>query len=372
MKRNLYIVLILMLGVAGIFASCKKPPEVTPQPQSTDVHTPLPSILKISEAPITFIFSQSEAQRYDSLYHQLAYLQMDSKGYNISNMYVEPEQDMQSAFAQLEQGGTEYVVVTSTVLNEQVQVFLQSTSSNMVFMQHGDYYMDDAFSYGVKMYEYYYLSGIALCSESTSKVAGFVASNPDEQTIRCINAFALGMKSMDKDAVVIVSWADNPADKNHIALIVENLSYQQCDVFGYFMPSDLVESVAANSGVYYMTMSTHTKLGKEKLAIKPSIDLEIYYANLMNVDKVSTPYDFRYLGISENVVSYELSGSVTEKTKNSLASANSNILSGYEVFSGPIYSDLGLIVPEGTILPEADILDMLWFVDNVIGQLPAG
>lgn len=373
MKKGLYIIFIFIFLAAAVMTSCTKTPEATPSPELTPTVTPLPSIEKIPDAPITFIFDQNESQGHISLYHQLAYIKLESLGYTINNLYVGETQDIQQVLTSIESSGTQYVVLTSTDFSEQAQLYKEATDSQMVFIQYGDYYMDEVISYQIKLYEYYYLAGAALCSESANKIAAFLASSPDEATIRCINAFALGMKSMDKDAIVIISWIDDTSDEIAISQSIETLQSQNCDVFAYYMQGDVIEQVAGNSGAYYMTNSTHTQLNQDnKLAIKPAINLDSYFAAIMNTPSSNLVYEFNYLGVAQHAVSFELSDSVSQQTATALNSAYTNIQNGYEVFSGPLYNELGLIVPEGSQLPESDILDMLWFVDNVVGELPAG
>ena len=375
MKKFLYIVLLFVLFLVGILSSCngESANKSTDEIIVTPTLTPNPIIDEISMSPVAFVFLENEQYTYNSLYHQLAYIRMEGLGYNISNMYVKGTDDIQSVLSQLEVNGTEYVVITSNMLNEQAKAYQDTNNSNMVFIQHGDYYMDSILSYQVKLYEYYYLAGVALCSESITKVAGFIADSPDEQTIRCINAFALGMKSVDSDAVVIVNWTTTTDDENIVSQMIDNLSNQKCDVFSYFMPGDLVDKVCGKMGLNYMSMSTHTVINSDaKMSIKPVINLDSFYASIINADKSSLVNEFNYLGVKSKIVSYEISTSVTDDTNNAVESSYNNLLEDYDVFSGPIYNELGLVIPEGTTLPEEDILHMLWFVDNVVGELPAG
>lgn len=373
MKKDLCIIIILVLILAATMAACAEKQQETPAPELTPTATPLPSIEKISESPIAFVFNQNESQEYNSLYHQLAYMKLESQGYNISNLYVGEDQDIRQALNSLESQGNEYVVLTSTFFNESVQQYKENNNSQMIFLQYDDNNIDNVISYKVKLYEYYYLAGAALCIQSPNKIAGFIASNPDEETIRCINAFALGMKSINKDAIVIINWIDDETDASLITQSINNLKNQNCDVISHYMQGDVIERLASSSGLYYMTMSTHTQLNEnDKLIIKPNINLDSFFSSVMNTSYDNLLYDFNYLGSNEHIVSYELSSSASDQTVSALNSAYTNIQQGYEVFSGPIYSKLGLIVPEGSQLPESDILDMLWFVDNVIGELPAG
>lgn len=374
MKNNLYKIILGVLILASILSACNKDVKnIDENNTPSNPSTAAPTTVAVSTAPVAFIFLDNEMHMYYSLYHQLAMLKMESNGYNVSSVYAGEDQDMLGTFSQLELNGCEYVIITSSKLSDQVQNYLQYNSSSMVFIQSGDYYIDTYVSYDIKLYEYYYLAGVALCQQSTTNIAGFVAISPNEQTIRCINAFALGMKSVNADSLVIVSWANSTTDETHISELIDSLTYQQCDVFAYFMSGDLVEKVASNSGTYYMSMSTHTMLDiDEKLIIKPVVNLDLYYAQILGTSKVTLENIFEYLGVGENIVSFELSISATDDTKNKVQSANASIQAGLDVFAGPIFNEFGLVVSEDSSLPESDVLAMLWFVDNVVGDLPAG
>ena len=370
MKRFLYIFLFL-ITLSGLLSACKGnsgPDESIQTPKSSEANQPTET--HIPNSSVTFIFDERESGSYLSLYHQLAYLKMQNAGYNVRSVNINEASDLQSVFAQLDGSGTDYAIATSGSIIGQAQLYVQDTNSNIAFIQYSDMMNTDFTEYNIKLYEYYYLAGIALCNESASKSAGFIADSPDEQTIRCINAFALGMKSVDIDSKVVVLWADDSKDAANISSLVSQLSTEGCDVFAYFMNGDLVEKAANAINAKYMTMSTHTFLNVDSnIAIKPSISLDIFYGNVI---RQQIQGGFSYLGIRDGVVGYELSGSVSDETHEIMGSAYANLQNGYEVFSGPIYSKLGMIVPPDTSLPEEDILDMLWFVDNVVGELPAG
>ncbi|MEX1377950.1 MAG: BMP family ABC transporter substrate-binding protein [Eubacteriales bacterium] len=371
MKKFLYI-LLSVLALSHLLSACTTPDEpdasVSAMPSSSV--TIQPTEIVVSASPVTFIFNDSEASTYLSLYHQLAYLKMQNAGYQINSIYVNESSDMQSVFSQMESEGVEYAVITSRSLWEQSKIYMQNNNSSITIMQYSDDIYSSITAYNIKLYEYYYLAGVALCNESTTKIAGFVADSPSEQTIQCINAFALGMKSIDVDSKVILKWLDQSADEGNAAQLVSDLSAQGCDVFAYYMDGDMVEKAANDVNSKYMTMSTHTFLNVDSnIAIKPNISLDKYYAEVMNNQNLNS---FSYLGIQNSVVGYELSTTVTDETRSNMASAYSNIQNGYEVFSGPIYSKLGLIVPQGSSIPTEDILDMLWLVDSVDGDLPAG
>lgn len=373
MKRNLYLVFSVILLLAALLSSCKNNPETTVQNTQTSEVTPAASLDAISQEPIVFVFLQSESSEFSSLYHQLAYIQMESAGYNVSNIYINEDTDLSYVYDSLAEDNIKYAVITSPKLEEQTKNYVLSSASSVTFIQNSDNIINGIYSYRIKLYEYYYLCGAALGEASETMTAGFVADSPDEQTVRCINAFALGMKSVNENAKVVVSWVDANAQKNDIIQIEQNLLEQNCDVLAYFTQTVAPESSAEELGIYHMTMSTHKMLTDYNyLLIKPGINLMNYFGNIINSGSSSSDYSFTYAGIKTLVVSYELSNGASDNVKASVSAAYQNIQSGYEVFSGPLYNDIGLVVPEGISLPEEDILDMLWFVDNVAGEVPAG
>lgn len=374
MKKNICISLLLLFAFATILSGCNKD-KIDEDIKALDTPTqvPAPTLMPVSSSPISFVFLEGEKHTYNSLYHQLTFFSMQSKGYNASSVYVDENQDLTGIFSQIALEGSEYVIVTSNKLNEQIKNFQQFNTTNMVFMQNDNFFITDiGLSYGIKLYEYYYLAGIALAQESDTKTAGFVANIPNAETIRCINAFALGMKSVDDNAMVIVSWTDNYTNENGIFQTLDGLLNQSCDVFAYNMPGNLVEKVSSNTGNYHMSLSTNAVFGtNEKLVIKPTINLINYYTSILASDKSILPLEFSYLGIANDIISYEIAPSLTE-AKQLVQSSYGNIASGYEIFTGPIYNEFGQIVPENTVLPQSDIWSMLWFIDNVVGDLPAG
>jgi len=370
MKNKLLIFfLLLILAIAAI--SCSKVlPAVEPTPSIAI--SPVPTTEIIPAGYIAFIFSENNKTENESLYHQLAYIRMQESGYNIRNAYVSDAQSLSDVLSQLEAEGTEYVVITDRAFNAQANEYI-SIGTNMIFMLYGEANEISALSYEIKLYEYYYLAGAALCSLSESKSAAFIADSPDERTIRCINAFALGMKKADENANVFVLWAEDASDYDEVYSLASELADGNCDVMAYYMNGDKAEKAASELDMDYMTMSTHTMLSSdERLIIKPDINLNIFYNSIMNADKDTISSGFEYLGINKGILSYQINTSAGDDIAALLASLTGDLQNGYEVFSGPIYNEFGLIVPEGESLPDDDILHMLWFVDNVVGELPAG
>jgi simple sugar transport system substrate-binding protein len=99
-----------------------------------------------------------------------------------------------------------------------------------------------------RYYEGRFLAGIAAGRVSKTGIAGYVASFPIPEVIQGINAFALGMRSVNPNASVKLIWLDtwfDPARERDAAITLMN---QKADVLAFHTASDAV-MVAAGRGV---------------------------------------------------------------------------------------------------------------------------
>ena len=372
MKKLLYIFLLVFV-LSGILSSCIGGNDNIAAQTTESSLTSSPTAETIPDNSIAFVFSENEKLNYETLCHQNVFLQMKNKGYNVSEFIINEEENLTDTLNLIETSGADYVILTSRYFISSALEYKQNNNSQLTIIQYGECNADSIFTYDIKLFEYYYLAGIVLGSQSQSKLGGFIAQYPDEQTVGCINAFALGMKAADEDAMVIVRWTNDSLSEDNFNRLVNELSSIQCDVFAYNIESSNIESVFESAAMPYASLcSDASQDTSTHFAIKPVISPESYYRSII-ASQAASSYGFEYLGIAEGTINYELSPSLPDDIKISLESAYSGLSNGaYNVFTGPIYNELGLIIPEGVTLPDEDILDMLWLVDNVIGEIPAG
>ena len=99
-----------------------------------------------------------------------------------------------------------------------------------------------------RYYEGRFLAGIAAGRVSKTGVAGYVASFPITEVIQGINAFALGMRSVNPNASVKLIWLDtwfDPACEREAAITRMN---QKADVLAFHTASDAVMVAAQEKG----------------------------------------------------------------------------------------------------------------------------
>ena len=99
-----------------------------------------------------------------------------------------------------------------------------------------------------RYYEGRYLSGVAAGRMTTSHVAGYVAGFPIPEVLQGINAFTLGMRSVDPSAQVKVIWLNtwfDPAAERDAAMALFN---QGVDVIAFHTGSNAVMVAAQERG----------------------------------------------------------------------------------------------------------------------------
>src|SRR3954471_11290130 len=109
-------------------------------------------------------------------------------------------------------------------------------------------------------YEGRYLSGIAAGRMTRTHVAGYVAGFPIPEVLQGINAFTLGMRSVDPQAQVKVVWLNawfDPPKEREAAMTLFN---QDVDVIAFHTGSDAVMVAAQERGkmavAYHSDMRT--------------------------------------------------------------------------------------------------------------------
>ncbi len=99
-----------------------------------------------------------------------------------------------------------------------------------------------------RYYEGRYLSGIAAARMSKTHIAGYVAGFPIPEVLQGINAFTLGMRSVDPKAQVHVVWLNTWFDPTRERDAAMTLFNQDVDVIAFHTASTAVMAAAQERG----------------------------------------------------------------------------------------------------------------------------
>lgn len=216
-------------------------------------------------------------------------------------------------------------------------------------------------NYFGRIYQARYLSGIAAGLKTETDLIGYVAAWPDNAEVNGgINAFALGIQSVNPEAKVYVKYINSWGDPTLEKQTAEALLSLDCDVIAQHVDSAMPQVAAqeqGKSGVGYNTDMT---------SIAPDAHLtapiwhwdSVYTAQVKDrMEGNWVPKNY-FIGLAERMVDISpLSKNVAEGTAEKIEESRTKILSGdWDVFYGPIYSNTDeLVVTEGVQLQDSDI-----------------
>ncbi|HHT08181.1 MAG TPA: BMP family ABC transporter substrate-binding protein [Clostridiales bacterium] len=216
-------------------------------------------------------------------------------------------------------------------------------------------------NYFGRIYQARYLAGIAAGLKTKTNKIGFVAAWADNAEVNGgINAFALGVQSVNPDAVVYVkyisSWYEPTLEKQTaVALLALD-----CDVIAQHVDTAMPQVAAEEAGKFGVGYNTDMTPAAPKAHLTAPIWhwSSVYIAQVQDVINGTWVPNNYFLGLKEGMVDLSpLSENVAEGTEEKIEAARERIMSGeWDVFTGPIYSNTGeLVLEEGKVLEDADI-----------------
>jgi len=225
-----------------------------------------------------------------------------------------------------------------------------------------------------RYYEGRYLAGIAAGRMTKTHIAGYVAGFPIPEVLQGINAFTLGMRSVDPQAQVKVvwlnAWFDPPRERDAAMAVFD----QGADIVAFHTASTAVMTAAQERG---------------KLAIAYHSDMRFAApdAQLLAVTHHWGDYDTRrarevlagtwkptnvWGGVREGMVRVEHFGpKVPKAVQQEVLARQREIAAGtLRPFAGPIADNDGhQVIARGTALSDEQILGMNYLVAGVQGKI---
>ncbi|MDD2428404.1 MAG: BMP family ABC transporter substrate-binding protein [Eubacteriales bacterium] len=216
-------------------------------------------------------------------------------------------------------------------------------------------------NYFGRIYQSRYLAGIAAGLKTQTNLIGYVAAWPDNAEVNGgINAYALGIQSVNPEAKVYVkyinSWG-NPSLEKQTAVALLDLG---CDVIGQHVDSAMPQVAAQEAGKFGNGYNTDmTSVAPDAHLTAPIWNWSsVYTAQVQAViDGVWEPVNY-FLGLKENMVDISpLSKNVAEGTQEKIDEARTKIVSGeWDVFTGPLFNNAGeQVLAENETFADGDI-----------------
>ena len=225
-----------------------------------------------------------------------------------------------------------------------------------------------------RYYEGRYLAGIAAGRMTRSHVAGYVAGFPIPEVLQGINAFTLGMRSVDPKAQVKVLWLNawfDPGKERDAAMALFN---QDVDVIAFHTGSTAVMSAAQERGK--MAVAYHSDMRKfapDAQIIAVTHEWGAYYtARVRALQQGQWKTGNVWGGVKEGMVRVgDFGPKVPQAVQTEVLARQKDIASGkLHPFAGAITDNEGRSVQaKGQTLSDADILSMNFLVEGVVGKI---
>jgi basic membrane protein A len=225
-----------------------------------------------------------------------------------------------------------------------------------------------------RYYEGRYLAGIAAGRLSKTQVAGYVAGFPIPEVLQGINAFMLGMRSVNPKAQVKVVWLNawfDPPREREAAMTLFN---QDVDVIAFHTGSDAVMIAAQERGK--MAVAYHSDMRKAgpdaQIAAVTHHWGDYYKARTQALLDGSWKSGTVWGGVKEGMIRVDGFGpKVPKAVQAEVLARQKDIAAGkLRPFTGPISDNEGkLMLPKGQAMTDEQILGMNFLVSGVQGKI---
>ena len=220
-----------------------------------------------------------------------------------------------------------------------------------------------------------YLDGLIAGSITETGVIGYPAGYPIEEVNRALNAFTIGVREVNPDAVVQVvyinSWYDPPVEQQAAVALANG----GADVLSHELNSPAVASVAEDRGLNIIGYSS------DRSAVAPNAWLSSFTFEWgpYYIDQIQAMIDgtwepaLTYGGLKDGMIGHSPYGpDVTDEILALVNERRQQIIDGtFDYFAGPLADNEGNeIVPEGGTIPfEERTTCCLWLIEGVEGSI---
>lgn len=228
-------------------------------------------------------------------------------------------------------------------------------------------------SYFGRMYQIRYLTGIVAGLQTETKRIGYVAAFPIDEVNRGINAFTLGVRSVNPEAEVYVGWTDSWNDDVTAEQVTERLIDEYgIDVLAMHTDSIKPLEVAERRGVMSIGYNVDNSEYYPNTFLTAAVwDWESFYTpSILTCLQGKFEGHHYWESIESGMVSMApLSAAVKPGVWEEVEERRQRLVSGtFDVFYGPVKDSEGTVrVAEGESMTDEAMLNQFdWYVEGVV------
>lgn len=222
-----------------------------------------------------------------------------------------------------------------------------------------------------KMYQARYLSGIVAGLKTNTDKIGYVAAYPISECIRGINAFALGVQSVNPRAKVYVSWTNTWYDPMKEKNVAVKLLEEGCDVISQHQDTPAAQLAAQDAGAWCLgyNFAPEKIVAPDAYLCAPVFHWEVFILEDVKMILDGTWKSRSYWeGLDKGIVDLSpFSELCVFEMKEKVFRAKNRIINGdLKIFSGELYDNEGnLRLQKNELMTDDEIWNMDWFVKGV-------
>lgn len=235
----------------------------------------------------------------------------------------------------------------------------------------------------VRYYEGRYVQGLVAGLMSKTNKIGYLASFPIPEVIQGINAFGIGLRSVNPTAEVSVVWVNSWYDPVKEADAAKVLIAEGADILAQHTDSPAMLQTAQKAGVHGFGQASDMKAFAPKAQLFSSVNnwTPYYITKIQQIldGKWSTgdgPQHWAgntWLGMADDYLVLSPFENMPADVAKAATKAAADIKSGKnKIFTGPINDNSGTLrVPAGTTLNDGELFTTLdYYVEGVKGKIP--
>jgi simple sugar transport system substrate-binding protein len=301
---------------------------------------------------------------------------VEKYGDAIKTTYVEnvPEgPDSEKVLTDLANGGNQVIFATSFgYMNYTLKV---AKKFPKVFFEHATGYKRDVnvSTYNIRFYQARYVQGLIAGHLSKSGLAGYVASVPVPEVVQGLNAFMLGMQSVNPKAklkfIMVNSWYDPPKEGDAAKALID----QGCDIITQHTDSPAPLQAAASRGVKAFGQSTDMAKFADSTQLSASVDLwgPYYIKRIGDVINGTWKSTDTWGGFADGMLAMSPFTNMPPEVAAIATKSVADITAGTnKIFVGPLTDQSGAVkVVAGVTMDDKALNEMQWLVQGVEGKL---
>ncbi|NCC80924.1 MAG: BMP family ABC transporter substrate-binding protein [Clostridia bacterium] len=359
MKKQLSFLLVAALILSLVLAGCggNKPAET---PAEKDMVVGFIYVGPIGDGGYTFAHNEGRLHLEQELGVKTLYKE---------NVAEEDQEVMNAVADMIDQGAT---VVFATSFGHMDGLEKASKEYPEVAFMHcsGFKMTENMGNYFGRMYQARYLSGIVAGLKTETNNIGYVGAFEIPEVVRGLNAFTLGVKSVNPEAVVnfktTQTWYDPATEKEAAKALLD----AGADVIAQHQDTAGPQQAAEEAGAFSIGYNTDMKAAAPGAYMTAPIwNWGPYYVTQVQAVIDGTWKAESYWGgmADEIVALAPLTELAPAEAAELIEAAKAKFISGEtDVFVGPINDNEGnLKIAEGQKLTDEEMLSMDWYVEGV-------